>query len=49
MDEHPLNYFRDDARDRSTLAAEAAVLESDPLDRDEMRAVAEFMGALDDE
>jgi Arc/MetJ-type ribon-helix-helix transcriptional regulator len=33
---------------RSTaLAAEAAALESDPDDRAEMRAVAEFMGALD--
>jgi D-xylose 1-dehydrogenase (NADP+, D-xylono-1,5-lactone-forming) len=33
----------------SALAAEAAALESDPADRDEMRAVAEFMGVLDDE
>ena len=36
-------------RRSSTLAAEAAALESDPADRDEMRAVAEFMGVLDDE
>jgi D-xylose 1-dehydrogenase (NADP+, D-xylono-1,5-lactone-forming) len=33
----------------SALAAEAAALESDPADRDEMRAVAEFMGVLDEE
>jgi hypothetical protein len=36
-------------RRSSALAAEAATLESDPADRDEMRAVAEFMGVLDDE
>jgi Arc/MetJ-type ribon-helix-helix transcriptional regulator len=36
-------------RHSAALAAEAAALESDPADRAEMRAVAEFMGALADE
>jgi predicted transcriptional regulator len=35
-------------RRSSALAAEAAALESDPDDRVEMRAVAEFMGVLDE-
>jgi hypothetical protein len=35
-------------RRSAALAAEVAALESDPEDRAELRAVAEFMGALDD-
>ena len=35
-------------RRSAALAAEVAALESDPADRAEMRAVAEFMGVLDE-